>query len=70
MPGSFHKSNQSSGDSGDINHANFFPVPPQINEEISISDRFKNLRRMSAIVRKTSLPENHMMSGGEDSNEV
>jgi hypothetical protein len=25
---------------------------------------------MSAIVRKTSLPENQTMSGGEDSNEV
>lgn len=27
------------------------------------------MRRMSAIVRKTSLPENQTMSSGEDSNE-
>jgi hypothetical protein len=53
-----------------VNQTNFFPAPPYINEEISISERFKKLRRMSAIVRKTSLPENQTMSGGEDSNEV
>jgi hypothetical protein len=55
-----------------VNQANFFPPTPPyvINEEISISERFKKLRRMSAIVRKTSLPENQTMSGGEESNEV